>query len=52
MDRLRRLMKAHPELLQRQPLLKHMLAGLDEQQAGAVANVLHILLAKRDGARP
>ena len=50
MDRLRRLLKAHPDLLARQPLLKHMLTGLNEPQAAAVANVLEILIAKRASA--
>jgi len=50
MDRLRRLLKTHPGLLGRQPLLKHMLTGLNDQQADAVANVLEILIAKRAGA--
>jgi hypothetical protein len=45
-------MKAHPELLSRQPLFKLMLKGLDEREADAVARVLEILVTKRGNAAP
>jgi len=47
MDRLRRLLIDHPELLSRQPLLKFMLAGLEEEQASGVARILEIMIRRR-----
>ena len=47
MDRLRRLIAAHPDLFSRQPLLKRMLTGLDDEQANGVADILEILIRHR-----